>query len=612
MSSLFSELKRRNVFRVAGVYAVVGWILAQIATTLEESLGLPAWFDASIVALLLLGLPIALIFAWAFELTPEGVVKTETVPEGESITTDTGRKLDYAIVAGLVALGLMLGWQQIGNKPASNTGIADVIAESSRADAREHRATTMAVLPFADLSPDGDQEYFSDGIAEEVLNVLVGVDGLNMVSRTSSFQFKGRDLGIRDIAEVLGVRHIVEGSVRKSGETVRVTAQLIDANADTHLWSETYDRPLNAENLFEIQDDIANSIVGALRDTLGLVGLEEIKVTATTKNLSAYEQYLKARPLYQSRVSLDVVSDLLRQAVNQDPTFARAWEMLASTTSLLDEYGPTEDSLEVLEDRAAEYAERALEIDTGSATAIAVLAKIKMNANESLRRPYKIGDLISAFTRALDIDPRNANALNWRGLQYTLVGDLPAALEDFERCLENEPYYSPCSDNRYHTLAASGWDEEAFEALRDGLNKGIAKLYYTHFAMLARLDKEDLFKAAANYPDVLSGWPEHDALYLAFRNPDHDHQDLVNSIRAYEKTTPRVEDPYAIGFLTLMLGDYDQIPGPADIWDAYAKPYRQSEAFKTYSNAAGLHDYWREYGFPPQCRPVGEDDFECD
>ncbi len=373
MSGLFSELKRRNVFRVAGAYAVVGWILAQIATTLEESLGLPAWFDASIVALLLLGLPIALIFAWAFELTPEGVVKTEAVPEGESITADTGRKLDYAIVAGLVALGLMLGWQQIGYRPASYTENADAIAESSRAEAQEHHVTSMAVLPFADLSPDGDQEYFSDGIAEEILNVLVGVDGLNMVSRTSSFQFKGRDLGIRDIAEVLGVRHVVEGSVRKSGETIRVTAQLIDANADTHLWSETYDRPLNAENLFEIQDDIANSIVSALRDALGLTELEEITVMATTKNLSAYERYLRARPLYQSRVDLGLVIELLQQAVSQDPSFAKAWEMLAATTNLLREYGPTDDTDEELDLRAAEYANRALAIDAGSATAIAVI-----------------------------------------------------------------------------------------------------------------------------------------------------------------------------------------------------------------------------------------------
>ena len=370
------------------MYAVVGWILAQISTTLEESLGLPAWFDAVIVALLLLSFPIALIFAWAFELTPEGVVKTEAVREGESITADTGRKLDYAIVAGLVALGLMMGWQQITQGPTQDVGSANNPAESGRADAQKRHATSMAVLPFADLSPEGDQEYFSDGIAEEILNVLVGVAGLDIVSRTSSFQFKGRDLGIPEIAAKLGVRHVVEGSVRKSGGTIRVTAQLIDAEADIHLWSETYDRPLNAENLFQIQDDIANSIVSALRDTLGLAELEEITVMASTKSLTAYEKFLEARPLYQGRTDLGIVVNLLEQAVTQDPSFARAWEMLAATTNLLGDYGPTDDTVEILDIRATEYANRALAIDPDSATAIAVLGLIDAGANESLRRPH--------------------------------------------------------------------------------------------------------------------------------------------------------------------------------------------------------------------------------
>lgn len=611
MSSLFSELKRRNVFRVAGMYAVVGWILAQISTTLEESLGLPAWFDAVIVALLLLSLPIALIFAWAFELTPEGVVKTEAVREGESITADTGRKLDYAIVAGLVALGLMMVWQQIAQGPMQDVGNGEALTESSRAGIEKRHATSMAVLPFADLSPESDQEYFSDGIAEEILNVLVGVDGLNIVSRTSSFQFKGRDLGIRDIAATLGVRHIVEGSVRKSGGTIRVTAQLIDADADTHLWSETYDRPLNAENLFQIQDDIANSIVSALRETLGLMELEEITVMASTKSLTAYEMFLEARPMYQSRVDLGIVVDLLKQAVTQDPSFAKAWEMLAATTNLLGDYGPTDDSMEILDIRATEYANKALAIDAGSATAIAVLGLIDAGANESLRRPHKIGDTLSTFSRALDIQPRNPEALNWRGLRYGMVGDLPAAIDDFERCLEYEPYYSPCSDNRYWALAGMGRDEEALEGFREGLSKGISKLYYTHWALLARLGKEDLFKAAMNHPDILYGWPRHDELYLAFQNLDGDHQDLVASIRAFEKKNVRV-DSLGIDTVVLPLGGFDQPPTHLSIWGESSRRYRQSDQFKNYADKAGIHDYWREYGFPPQCRPQGEDDFECD
>ncbi len=469
----------------------------------------------------------------------------------------------------------------------------------------------MAVLPFADLSPESDQEYFSDGIAEEILNVLVGVAGLDVVSRTSSFQFKGRDLGIRDIAATLGVRHIVEGSVRKSGGTIRVTAQLIDADADTHLWSETYERPLNAENLFQIQDDIANSIVNALRETLGLMELQEITVIATTKNLPAYEQYLRAMPLYQNRVDLGLVIDLLQQAVTQDLSFAKAWEMLAATTNLLGEYGPTDDTDEELDLRAAEYANRALAIDAGSATAFAVLGLIDASANETLRRPHKIGDTISTFSRALDIQPRNAEALNWRGIRYSFVGDLKAALDDFDRCLDYEPYYSPCSENRNWMLANMGRDEEALAALREGMSKGISKLHYTHFGLLARLGMEDLFKAAMNHHTLLYGWSRHDELYLAYRNLDGDHQDLIKSIRAFQEKTERV-DEINIDIVVQNLGGFDHYPYVLNIWGETSRRYRQSAQFKNYANKAGLHDYWREYGFPPQCRPLGEDDFECD
>ena len=604
--SIFSELQRRNVFRVAGMYAVVGWVLAQISTTLEESLALPVWFDALIVALLLLGLPIALVFAWAFELTPEGVVKTEAVPEGESITADTGRKLDYAIVAGLVALGLMIGWQMLSKSPVENGGEQATQITGSNED----KEPTIAVLPFADLSAEGDQEYFSDGIAEEILNVLVSVEGLDIVSRTSSFQFKGQDLGIPQIARELSARHIVEGSVRKSGSTIRVTAQLIDAEADLHLWSETYDRPLSAENLFEIQDDIANSIVVALRDTLGLTELEEISVTAKTTSLTAYEQYLKARPLFQGRADLDIVIKLLLQAVDQDPMFAKAWEMLASATYLLSEYGPTDDSIDVLDIRATEYANKALEIDPASATAIALLALVDAGANEYLRRPHSISDTLNSFSRALDIEPHNPNALNWRGLRYAMVGDLQSAFDDFDRCLEKEPYYSPCSDNRYWALASMGRDEDALDAFREGLNKGISKLQYANFALLARLNKEDLFKAAANHPDLLYGWPHHDDLYLAYQNLSVDHSDLVRSIKAFVATRDN-HDRVGIAGITLSLGDFQQIPELLNLWGSSQKRYRQSPDFKSYAEKSGMHAYWREHGFPAACQPIGSDNFEC-
>ena len=237
---LFAELKRRNVIRVAGVYIVSGWILVQVATALEESIGLPEWFDGLIVALLLIGLPVAIIFAWAFEMTPEGVVRTEAVPEGESITPETGRKLDVTLAIAIVALVIVIIWQSsTAPEPAA---IEPVAKESAEPDVPSD--ASVAVLPFADMSPDGDQEYFSDGLSEEILNLLVRADAIDVVSRTSAFQFKNTTLGIPEIAAELNVRHVVEGSVRKSGQTVRVTAQLIDAVTERHLWSDTYDLSL--------------------------------------------------------------------------------------------------------------------------------------------------------------------------------------------------------------------------------------------------------------------------------------------------------------------------------------------------------------------------------
>ncbi len=609
MDSFFAELKRRNVFRVAGVYAVVGWLLAQVSTTLEETLSLPAWFDSLIVAILLLGLPIALILAWAFELTPEGVVRTEAVPEAESITPKTGRKLDYAIVGGLILLGGLILWQQASREPVADS--QPPVAAHMQPAPESSPMASIAVLPFADLSPAADQEYFSDGIAEEILNVLVRVNGLDVTSRTSSFQFKGRDVGIPEIAKELSVRHVVEGSVRKSGETIRVTAQLIDASNDKHLWSETYDRPLTTENIFDIQDDIATSIVDALRTTLGVRGLEPVDVAPATRDLTAYDLYLKARPLFQARVDLDVADDLLTRAVKQDPNYAKAWEMRSALQTLVVEYGYSDEPIEVAEQRSKQFADRALSIEPRSATALAVIAKVDGEAAGVLRSKTDLARVIADFTRALEIEPRNTEALNWRGLRFLMVGDLEAALRDFATCLGYEPYYVPCVENHYTVLAAMGRDEEALAAYIKALDTSSAKVQFAHLPLLARLDKELAFKSTTNSPSVLWGWRRHDELWRAYRNPEQDHSDLIRSIQGFIGAQSGAFDDLA-DFIVHPLGTEWRIPERLLLWDASMKRYRQTEAFKAYIRDSGAYDYWRTAGFPPQCRPVGNADFACD
>ncbi len=230
MGNLFSELKRRNVVRVGIAYLVISWVLIEVSDTIAPMMALPDWAPRLVLFVLIIGLPVALFLSWAYELTPEGVKKTHEVDADASITHSTGRKLDRMIIGALVVAVAFLVYDRTSGPPAPTAPPA-VEAEPTAEGPK-----TIAVLPFADMSPDQSQEYFADGISEELLNVLVRVEGLRVSSRTSSFSFKGKDTPIPEIAAALNVDHILEGSVRSQGNRVRITAQLIDVKTDSHLW----------------------------------------------------------------------------------------------------------------------------------------------------------------------------------------------------------------------------------------------------------------------------------------------------------------------------------------------------------------------------------------
>ena len=604
----FAELKRRNVIRVAGVYIVVGWILVQVATALEETLGLPSWFDGTIVALLLIGLPIALIFAWAFELTPEGVVRTEAVPEGESITTETGRKLDFALSIAIIALIIVIVWQ-------SSTAPEAVVTETVVAaqDSAAPSDASVAVLPFADMSAAGDQEYFSDGLTEEILNLLVRADEIDVVSRTSSFQFKGTTLGIPEIAAELNVRHIVEGSVRKAGDTVRVTAQLIDALTDRHLWSDTYDRPLTTENLFEIQDDIANSIFAALSEELGLLGEIDLRAKRTTDDVDAYALFLRARTLFQARRDLDVVEELLTQATGMDPEFSEAWAYRGATQFLMHDYAYSDLPLEELNRRGLEDAEKALALDPENATAIAAIGNIYVN--ERTRPGNNVEhdwiDILALFDKALQLDPRNGSARNWRGLSYAWLGKIDEAISDFEQCNRYEPYYTPCVENLQWYLAAEGRDEGAMEVLLRTMDSGVSKVLYSHLGLLARTGNELAFKSSTNNVLALRDWRHHDRLYEAYKNLDADHSELAKSIAEFYAANPERSADFMHPVL-FSLGHYVHPTNSIGLWDKDNPRFRRSPFFKELMRSIGAVDYWKTTSLPSGCRWTGDDDFECD
>ena len=303
---LFEELKRRNVFRVATAYAITGWLLIQIIATIAPQLAFPEWVPPFFTILILVGFPLSLIFAWAFELTPEGLKKSKEVDITESVTIRTGKKLNGLIIT---VLSMAIIFLLIERVFFAKKAILDDAKELANLD-----NTSIAVLPFVNMSDDENNEYFSDGLSEELLNVLAKIDELKVAGRTSSFKFKGMNEDLKTVGSELGVNHILEGSVRKSGDRVRVTAQLIKVDDGFHMWSETYDRELTATNVFDIQDDISREVLAQLKVQLLPEEVPEID-EIPTQDIEAYQSYLKANQMMVNRNYDEIEAEIGRAHV---------------------------------------------------------------------------------------------------------------------------------------------------------------------------------------------------------------------------------------------------------------------------------------------------------
>jgi TolB-like protein len=320
--SFFDELKRRNVFRVGIAYALTGWLLLQAADFAFDLIGAPNWVIQSISVVVVIGLPIALLFAWAFEMTPEGIKREAEVDRSQSIAPRTGRKLDNTIIAILVVVIVTMAVERFyfsDDSGRGDTGAVDVV---------DAVAKTIAVLPFTDLSQAQDQAWFADGLAEEILNALVRVPDLQVTARTSSFAYKGTDKPITDIAAELGVEHVLEGSVRSSNDRIRVTAQLIRASDGFHLWSENYDR--DVDDMISIQEDLALNIATALETSMDPEALAEMAQVGT-QSIEAYQNYLRGLQLKQEALTTSEGTEIFEQAYAHfekaraiDPGFAEA------------------------------------------------------------------------------------------------------------------------------------------------------------------------------------------------------------------------------------------------------------------------------------------------
>jgi len=414
--NLITELKRRNVIRVGLAYLVLSWLLLQVGDVVFEALQLDDSALTIMLVLLALGFIPVVTFAWIYELTPEGVKRESDIDRSESVTHHTGHRLNIVITILLTAaVGLFAFDRFVG--PGSPAPVAD----SMPATAAPSEATprSIAVLPFADMSAQGDQAYFGDGIAEELLNVLAQVEGLKVAARTSSFKFRGDDYDIVEIGNALNVSAVLEGSVRKAGDQVRITAQLIDVAGGYHLWSETYDREL--DNILAVQDEIATSIVDALKLELQL----QPKGSAAGRGDSgeAYDLYLRGRELAREPNKAAFVRALqfYEQALAIDPDFAPAHGAVASAWVWLEDYGgvPAQEAF----DRAEPAARRALELDPTRADALTAMGFLE---DRQYDNPAAASDY---FERALAANPAHVEA-------YTLYADALGDLGQHLRALE--------------------------------------------------------------------------------------------------------------------------------------------------------------------------------
>jgi TolB-like protein/Tfp pilus assembly protein PilF len=427
--SFFEELKRRNVVRVGVVYLIASWLLAQVADLLLENFQAPDWVIQAVLIVLLVGFPLALIFAWAFELTPEGIKKEKDVDRSQSITSVTGRKLDRAIIVVLVvALSYFIYESRFSATDEGEAALAE--SETSAAPAK-----SIAVLPFVNMSSDTEQEYFSDGISEEILNSLAKIKELKVAGRTSSFAFKGQNQDLRQIGDTLGVEHILEGSVRKAGAKVRITAQLIQVDDGFHLWSETYDRELN--DVFAIQDEIATAILVQLKAHL-LEG-EQIVIASPVAHSEAYDLYLlaKQRIYERTRPSLESAAELLDKAIAIDPEYAPAFAQRGITAMLLcdRQYGilPHEQS----QTQAKLYLDQALRLDPQQPEGLAGMGLYYTN------EPGRTDEAIQSLEQALAINPALINASNWLQVAYSDAVKLAESMQILEKMYERDPLYRP-------------------------------------------------------------------------------------------------------------------------------------------------------------------------
>ncbi len=599
--NFFAELKRRNVIKVAVAYIIVGWLIMQAGDTLAPALHLPDWINSALAFFLILGFPLAMFFAWAFEITPDGIKKEKDIDRSQSITQVTGRKLDFTVI-GLMAIALTYFiWESRIKDDTASPGSAIVIpakagtsttqAETPNAVETPKTQNSIAVLPFINMSSDPEQEYFSDGITEEIINALVKIPGLSVPARTSVFGFKGQQGDVRKIGEQLGVAHILEGSIRSQGNQVRITAQLIKVDDGFHLWSETFDRQL--DNIFVVQEEIAVAIAGVLT---GELGLGVVTVPNQTRNMEAYDLYLQGRTLLRKRKP--ETADVLLKATQADPDFAPAWAALAIAYQVSGR-----------QEQAMETAEKALQMDPDNVDALDALAS-------ALRTQRRWLESESYFDRALAIDPQSSELLEDYSEFLMLVGRADESLKAAETGWALDPNLFPLVWAYTEGLTAAGRPTEAIELIDQVLIARESAPWLWQAILSIRLMQEDFVFDADFVADLkipADTKPTVTALLM-----DSTNEEAISVLKTWFSENIKDQETYSIHYslarllmvragLTDYVVDVDisQLESGRGMeewhWTPAYQPLRRNPRYAEFLQTAGLIDYWDATKWPDWC-----------
>ena len=442
--SFLAELQRRNVLRAGVLYAGAVWALAQGIAQLGPPLGAPDWTTRWFVIAAIIGFPFWIAFAWFYEFTPQGLKRESEIAADDSVAHSTGRKLDKWIIAVLVVAVVLLltntfVWRK-GAGLANDSALANIPAKS------------IAVLPFVNLSGDPKQVYFSDGVTEEVLNALAQLPNLKVAARTSAFTFKSNASDVHEVGRVLGVATVLEGSIQKSGDEVRITVQLVDTRSGYQLWSENYDRKLN--NIFAVEDEISNAVADKLRVQWNSA---QPLVAQKTVDSRAHDFYLRGLTLLAARGPglRNAVADF-QQAVSIDPDFAQAWGAMADAEALLPSYGLAD--LSTAQVRAMSFAQHALALDERTASAYGTLGILYL-------RRWHWEQANVAFRHSLALAPSDAEAIDQYAQYLFACGQFTRAEAEFERAQKLDPLSAIVATMRAGTLFALHRNQEASSQL---------------------------------------------------------------------------------------------------------------------------------------------------